>query len=111
MLAGIKSMKRKVFLIYLIFRTVFYLTFEKASYSLPKWLGTSVLFVPVAKRSNSHFTDVYKIDTLKNLAIFTGKHLCWRFFIINFTKKRLQRRCFIMNIAKCLDTAFYIPYR
>ena len=54
------------------------------------------------------FTDVYKIDALKNLAIFTGKLLRWRFFLINFTKKRLQHRCFPMNITKCLGKAFYI---
>ena len=52
----------------------------------------------------------YKIDALKNLAIFIGKHLCWRFFLINFIKKRLQHRCFPVNIAKCLSTAFYIEY-
>ena len=32
----------------------------------------------------------------------------WRFFITNFAKKRLQHRCFPMNIAKCLGKAFYI---
>ena len=41
------------------------------------------------------------------LAIFTGTHLCWRFFLINFIKKRLQHRCFPMNIANCLSTGFY----
>ena len=56
------------------------------------------------------FTDVYKIDALKNLAIFTGKHLRWRFFIINFIEKRLQHKCFPMNIAKFLGTAFYIKH-
>ena len=52
----------------------------------------------------------YKIDALKNLAIFTGKHLCWRFFLINFIKKRLQHKCFPVNIAECLSTAFYVEY-
>ena len=42
------------------------MSFEKASYSLPKWLDTTVLFVPVEKRSNSR-SDVYKIYSLKNL--------------------------------------------
>ena len=52
----------------------------------------------------------YKINALKNLAIFTGKHLCWRLVLINFIKKRPQHRCFPANIAKCLSTAFYIEH-
>ena len=40
----------------------------------------------------------------------TGKHLCWRFFLINFIKKRHQHRCFPVNITKCLSTAFYIDH-
>ena len=42
----------------------------------------------------------YKKDALNNFAIFTGKHLkpC------NFVKKRLQHKCFPMNIAKFLRT-------
>ena len=76
--------------------------------SLPMWLVTTV--VPVGKQSNSRSQMFYKIDALKNLAIFTGKHLCWRFFLINVIKKRLQHRCFPVNIAKCLSTAFYMEY-
>ena len=44
---------------------------------------------------------------LKNFAIFIGKQLCWTLFnkfegfeAGNFVKKRLQHRCFPMNIAK-----------
>ena len=81
---------------------VFYFVFEKTSYSLPMWLVTIMLFVPVGKRSNSHSQMFYKIDALKNLAIFTGKHLCWSFFLRNFIKKILQHRCFPVNIVKCL---------
>ena len=66
--------------------------------------------VPVGKYSNSRSQKLYKINPLKNLAIFTGKRLCWRFFLINFINKRLQHRCFPVNIAKCLSTAFYIEY-
>ena len=69
-----------------------------------------MLFVPVEKRSNSRSQMFCKIDALKNLAIFTGKHLRWRFFLINFIKIRLQHRCFPVNIAKCLSTAFYIEH-
>ena len=28
------------------------------------------------------FADVHKIGVPKNFAIFTGKHLCWSFFLI-----------------------------
>ena len=39
---------------------------------------------------------------LKNLAIFAGKRLCWSPFLIKFIKKRLQHRCFPVNISKIL---------
>ena len=84
--------------------------FEKTSYSLPIWLVIIMLFVPVGKRSNSHSQMFYKIDAYKNLAIFTGKHLCWSFFLKKIVKKRLQHRCFSVNIAKCLSTAFYTEH-
>ena len=56
----------------------------------------------------------FKIGALKNFKIFTGKHLCWSPFFDkvagfqarNFIKKRLQRKCFPLNIAKSLRTAF-----
>ena len=73
-------------------------------------LAATVLFVPVGKHSNSRSQMFCKIDAHKNLAIFTGKHLDWRFFLINFVKKRHQHRCFSVNVAKCLSTAFYIEY-
>ena len=69
-----------------------------------------MLFVPVEKRSNIHSQVFYKIDALKNLAIFTGKQKCRSFFLINFIKKRLQHRYFPMNITKCLSTEFCIEY-
>ena len=74
------------------------------------WLVTTVLFVPLGKRSNSRSEMFYKIDPLKNLAILTGKQLYWKFFLINFIKKRLRRRCFLANFAKCLSTVFYIEH-
>ena len=43
---------------------------------------------------------------LKNFSIFTGKHLCWSLFAglqgCNFIKKRLQHRCFLVNISEQL---------
>ena len=47
-----------------------------------------------------------KTRVLKKFAIFTGKHLCWRLKACNFIKKRLQHRCFFLNVAKSLRTAF-----
>ena len=47
-----------------------------------------------------------KKGVLKNFAIFTGKHLCRSLFLSfkawNFIKKRLQHRCFPLNIDKFL---------
>ena len=54
----------------------------------------------------------YKKAALKNSPIFTRKHLCWSLFLIklqawsNFIKKRLQHRCFPVNIAKLKNTYF-----
>ena len=54
----------------------------------------------------------YKNAILKNFAIFTQKQLRWSLFLNknaaldywNFIKKRLQQRCFPMNISKFLRT-------
>ena len=53
----------------------------------------------------------YKKAVLKNFAIFTVKHLRWSLLFAgclqhNFIKKRLQHRCFPVNIAKYLRTPF-----
>ena len=55
----------------------------------------------------------YKKAVLKNFAVFAEKHLYWSVFFnkirglrpINLLKKRLQHRCFPVNIAKLLRTA------
>ena len=47
---------------------------------------------------------------LRNFANFTGKHLCWSFFLIelqevcSFIKKRLRHRCFPEEFTKFLKT-------
>ena len=46
------------------------------------------------------FWVFYKRAVRKNLAIFTGKQAC------NFIEKRLQHRCFHVNISKFLRTCF-----
>ena len=48
-------------------------------------------------------------DVMKKFIIFIGKHQCWSLFSINlqacnFIKKRLQHRCFPLNITKFLRT-------
>ena len=47
-----------------------------------------------------------KIDVLKTLANFTGKHLCWPLRVCNFIKKRIQYRCFAMKFATFSRTPF-----
>ena len=39
-----------------------------------------------------------------------GGFLGWSLFLINFIKKRLQHRCFPVNIAKFLQTLFSIEH-
>ena len=54
----------------------------------------------------------------KSFAIFTEKHLCWSLFLNkdsglqswNFVKKRLQQRCFSVNIAKFLRGTCFEEY-
>ena len=54
----------------------------------------------------------FKIAVLKNFANSTGKHLCWRYFLIKLQswkdsiKKRLQHRSFPVKFAKFLRTPF-----
>ena len=101
-------MKRQVFLIHLSFRIAFlFRVWENVLFTSYVACYYSVI-CSCRKAFKQPFTDVYKIDVLKNLAIFTGKHLRWRFFLISFINKVLQHRCFTMNIAKCLSTVFYI---
>ena len=71
----------------------------------------------VVKYRSSLSQMFFKVGSLKNFAIFTGKHLCWSLFLIklqawacNFVKKRLQRRCFPENIATSFTTTFLIEH-
>ena len=67
-----------------------------------------------SKVPNNHFlkplqkqpcADALQVNALKNFAI--TKHLCWSLFLINL-KKRIQHRCFPVNISKFSRTAFFI---
>ena len=60
----------------------------------------------------------FKIVVLKNFAIFTGKHSYWSFFFYkiaghqacSFVKKRLQHRCFPVNIATFFRTTSFTEH-
>ena len=63
---------------------------------------------------NSHRTCFVKKGALKNFANFHRKHLCWIFLLIklqaqacNFNKKRLQHRCFPVNISKFFKNSLF----
>ena len=81
---------------------------------------TKFEFISVCKREigkyrNSRSEMFSKIDVHKNFAIFTGEHLSWSLFLIkllnrDFSKKRLQHRCFPVNIAKFLKTPFFTEH-
>ena len=61
---------------------------------------------------------IFKIGVLKSFAIFTGKCLCWRLFLIKLQafrpatllRIRLRRMCFPMNIAEFLRTTLFIEH-
>ena len=58
----------------------------------------------------------FKIGVLRNFAIFKRKHLDPLFnkvaglAAINFAQKRLQHRCFLVNIPKFSRTTFFIEH-
>ena len=64
------------------------------------------------------FADVFQKKYSKNFAKFTGKLVSWSLFFIklqgmkfcNFIKKRLQHRCFLVNIVKLLRTAVFLEH-
>ena len=102
-------MKRQVFFIYLSFRIAFLVCFWENVW-FTSYVACYYWSFLVGKHSKSGSQMFYKIDALENLAIFKGKHLCWRFFLIKFIENRLQHRCIPVNIAKCLNAAFDIEH-
>ena len=77
---------------------------------------TKLHSVTMALNSRSSRSQIFfKLGVLKNLEIFTGKYLCWNLSLFNeiaglkaynFIKKRLQHRCFPVNIAKFVRAYF-----
>ena len=63
--------------------------------------------------TSSRLQMFFKLCVLKNFIFFTGNHLCWSLFLIKLQtfrraallRKRLQHKCFLVNIAKFLRTA------
>ena len=96
-------MKRQTCFIYLSFRIAFFILFLRKR--LIRFLYGLLLLCYLFLYENSRSQMFYKADALKDLAIFTGIHLYWRIFLINFIKKSLQHMCFPFNITKCLSAA------
>ena len=54
----------------------------------------------------------FKMDVLKNVVKFTGKHICWSNEVAghktcNFIKRKVQHRCFSVKFAEFLRTLFF----
>ena len=62
----------------------------------------------IYRRSRSQVFFI--IGSLKNFAIFKGKHLYWSLKAVNFIKKRFQHRYFPVNIEKFLKTGLFVEY-
>ena len=70
-----------------------------------------MLFLLIIDR-NDRSQIFLEIGFFKNIANFTGKHLCWVLFLIkrktcNFLKKRLQHKCFSVKFVKNFRTPFF----
>ena len=72
---------------------------------------------PVHKVQKQPPEVFYKKAVLQTFAIFAGKHLRWSPWLVklqawacNFIKKRLQHRCFPVNIAEFLRIAIFIEH-
>ena len=74
---------------------------------IQKQLLTSVLYKSCLRGSCSQM--FFEMDVFKNFAILAGKHMGWSLLIKLQAwrpAKRLQHRCFHVNIAKFLRTPF-----
>ena len=48
----------------------------------------------------------FKMGVLKNFAIFTGEHLCWK----ERPKKSLQQRCFLVKYCKIFKNTLFTEH-
>ena len=77
--------------------------------SLLAGLRRSFLLLGLPKKIlDSQKQPFFKIGTLKDFTIFTRKPLCWSLILIKPATllKRLQHRCFLVNIVKFLRKIF-----
>ena len=73
-------------------------------------LLTKIVFIIVKRRCRSiHLEKFFKTDALKNFTTFT-ENTCVGLRNWNIIKKRVQHRCFLMNIAKFLRAALLIEH-
>ena len=56
---------------------------------------------------SSRLQMLFKVGILKSLAIVTGKRLRWSLY---FIKKRLQHRCFTVNITIIFKNLFFVEH-
>ena len=85
-----------------IYNLIYYLNLM-----IQKQLLTSVLYKSCLRGSRSQM--FFEMDVFKNFAILAGKHMGWSLLIKLQAwrpAKRLQHRCFHVNIAKFLRTSF-----
>ena len=62
---------------------------------------------PLKKLKSSRLQMFFKIGSIKNFAIFTGKHLCWGLFLIKLqTPTQTPTEVFPVDIAKFLRIVF-----
>ena len=66
----------------------------KTSWLINGWLLNTPQYFEMYGNSCSQM--FYKIGVLK---IFTGQNLCWSLFFVDFIQKKLQHRCFPVDIA------------
>ena len=74
--------------------------------------------MPGKKYGSSRLEVFCKKGVLRNLAKFTGKHLCQRLFfnkvaglrLATLLKNSLWHRCFPVNFAKFLRTSFFTEH-
>ena len=96
---------------------------QKISSSIPLLLV--MLLAHVGKRSNNRSQMFSKAVVLKNLAIFTGKNLCWNLFLVKFHDSRpaflfkkessaqllFCEYCEIFKSNFCIEDLFIIPFQ
>ena len=82
------SRQQILFLLNLVFITTVASVFVPGSFENTLW--------------SSHWSCSVKKGVLRNFANFTVKHQCWSLSLIDFIKKRLQHKCFPVDLRNFL---------